>query len=178
MSTFSSVEEISNGGFAGVKMTGTALADIIDLSGVLMNGIDSVSGGAGNDTITGSAGADRLLGGTGVDTLTGGAGSDVFAYLTTSESGLGVTKADILTDFTSGQDLIDLSAIDADTTILGNQAFTFIGTAAFTGLGQLRIGTDSTGHAAIFANTTGTLTADFQISLHNNAALTAVDFLL
>mgnify|MGYP000048751620 CR=1 FL=1 len=97
---------------------------------------------------------------------------------TTSESGFGVTKADILTDFTSGQDLIDLSLIDADTSILGDQAFTFIGNAAFTGLGQLRVGVDSTGHAAIFANTTGSLTADFQVSLHNNAALTAVDFLL
>ncbi|TFU06302.1 hypothetical protein EUV02_04700 [Polymorphobacter arshaanensis] len=178
LSTFSGVEEISSGGFTGVKMTGTALADIIDLSGVLMNGIDSVSGGAGNDTITGSAGADRLLGGAGVDTLTGGAGNDVFAYLTSAESGLGVTKADVLMDFTSGQDLIDLSAIDADTTVVGDQAFTFIGNAAFTGLGQLRIGTDSTGHAAIFANTTGSLTADFQISLHNNATVTAVDFLL
>lgn len=178
LSSFTSVEEISSGGFAGVKMTGTALADIIDLSGVLLSGIDSVSGGAGNDSIIGSAGGDRLLGGTGIDTLTGGAGNDVFAYLTSSESGFGVTKADVLTDFTSGEDLIDLSLIDADTSILGDQAFTFIGTAAFTGLGQLRLGTDSTGHAAIFGNTTGSLTADFQVSLHNNAALTAVDFIL
>ena len=178
LSAFSGIEEISSGGFAGVKLVGTAAAETIDLSAVLTSGLVSVGGAAGNDTIIGSAADDRLLGGTGVDTLTGGAGNDVFAYLTTSESGFGVTKADILTDFTSGQDLIDLSLIDADTSILGDQAFTFIGNAAFTGLGQLRVGVDSTGHAAIFANTTGSLTADFQVSLYNNAALTAVDFLL
>ncbi|MEH1913010.1 M10 family metallopeptidase C-terminal domain-containing protein [Nostoc sp.] len=36
---------------------------------------------------------------------------------------------DILTDFTSGFDKIDLSAIDSELSILGNQAFKFISTA-------------------------------------------------
>ncbi|MGL4543850.1 MAG: calcium-binding protein, partial [Polymorphobacter sp.] len=178
LSAFSGIEEISAAGFAGVKLVGTAAAETIDLSTVLMNGIASVNGAAGNDTIIGSAGDDRLFGGTGIDTLTGGAGNDVFAYATTSESGLGIGKADVLLDFLGGEDLIDLGAIDADTSIAGNQAFSFIGSAAFTGLGQLRIGTDSTGHVAIFANTTGSLTADFQVSLYNNAPLTVADFIL
>ena len=35
-------------------------------------------------------------------------------------------------------DIIDLSALDANAGIGGNQAFSFIGTAAFSGAGQLR----------------------------------------
>ena len=39
---------------------------------------------------------------------------------------------DIITDFTHGQDKIDLSAIDANTRVAGNQAFTWRGTGDFT----------------------------------------------
>jgi hypothetical protein len=84
-------------------------------------------------------------------------------------------KADHILDFQSGSDSIDLTAIDADATLVGNQDFTFIGDAAFSGLGQLRIGLDSDGHVALFGNTTGSLAADFQISFDNNAPLLPTD---
>lgn len=178
VSSLSSIEEIGANGFTGIKLSGSAAADIIDLSATVLTGIDSISGAAGNDTIIGSAWADRIVGGAGLDILSGGGGADVFAYSVISDSGIGALKADQILDFTSGQDLIDLSAIDADAVLVGNQAFDFIGSAAFTALGQLRIGVDSTGHAAIFGNISGSLAADFQISLFNNAALTSVDFVL
>ena len=174
----SSIEAIDSAGFAGMKLVGGSLADAIDLSAVTLTGIAGISGMAGNDSVTGSVADDVISGGTGRDVLTGGAGADVFAYLTASESGVGATRADHITDFLSGSDRIDLSAIDADALVVGNQAFAFIGTAAFTGLGQLRIGTDVDGHVALFGNTAGNLNPDFQISFDNNAPLVVTDFVL
>ncbi|MGX2968021.1 Ig-like domain-containing protein, partial [Ursidibacter sp. B-7004-1] len=61
----------------------------------------------GNDvgnTLSGLEGDDTLIGGLGIDTLTGGAGKDTFVF----ESALN-GKADIITDFVSGEDKIQLS---------------------------------------------------------------------
>ena len=50
----------------------------------------------------------------------------------------GVADCDIIAGFQAGVDLIDLTRIDA--TLTGNQAFSFIGTAAFGSIaGQLRL---------------------------------------
>ena len=71
--------------------------------------------------------------------MTGGAGNDVFRF-GAAVAEIGATAGnnnDRILDFTSGQDIIDVSAIDANT-LAGKQEFTFIGTAAFTALGQLR----------------------------------------
>ena len=59
---------------------------------------------AGNDSFFAQAGNDRLTGGVGNDVLRGQAGDDVFVF----EAGHG---ADTITDFTSGRDLIDLTAL-------------------------------------------------------------------
>jgi Ca2+-binding RTX toxin-like protein len=66
-----------------------------------------INGTTGRDTLTGTAGDDRFVGGTGADTMTGGAGRDVFVYNTLRDG------IDTITDFTPGQDTIDLSAIAA-----------------------------------------------------------------
>ena len=63
----------------------------------------TVDGTAGADTLAGGAGADTLTGRAGDDTLTGGAGADTFVFA----AGHG---NDTVTDFTDGEDLIDLSA--------------------------------------------------------------------
>ena len=63
---------------------------------------DDIWGKEGDDTIYGGAGEDTITGGAGDDTLTGGAGDDVFTYID-GESG-----DDIITDFTSGEDVIFL----------------------------------------------------------------------
>jgi len=78
--SFSNIEAISAGGFANVRVAGTALADTIDLAGVTLTGIAAIDGGAGNDTITGSVGADTIIGGAGNDELNGGDGNDVFLF--------------------------------------------------------------------------------------------------
>lgn len=64
---------------AKVGLSGTAQADVLNLSGLTVAPINVpfVDGGAGDDTLTGSAFADDLRGGTGNDTLNGGDGNDV-----------------------------------------------------------------------------------------------------
>ncbi len=64
---------------------------------------DEYTGTDGADTLTGEAGDDTITGLGGDDTLTGGAGADTFVF----EAGHG---SDTVTDFTDGEDLIDLSA--------------------------------------------------------------------
>ena len=67
-------------------------------------GNDTLEGGAGNDTIDAGAGNDTIEGGVGDDYLKGNTGEDTFVYA----SGDG---NDVITDFTDGEDTIDLAAI-------------------------------------------------------------------
>ncbi len=72
-------------------------------------GNDTLNGGQGSDTLVGGVGNDTLTGGLGADTLTGGAGVDVFKFASVSDSAVGAP--DIITDFQTGVDKIDLSAV-------------------------------------------------------------------
>jgi len=101
------------------------------------SGNDKLDGGAGDDTLSGSSDLDALIGGTGADILTGGGDSDVltggdgddtFRFCSISNSRAG--KADRVTDFDSGHDIIDLAQIDANTEMSGNQAFDWNGSGA------------------------------------------------
>jgi VCBS repeat-containing protein len=83
------------------------------------NGNDILVGGAGNDTLHGGGGADLLLGGVGNDTLyggagrnilVGGAGNDTFVIDPSALTG-GLALADVIADYTHGEDTIDLSAL-------------------------------------------------------------------
>ena len=91
-------------------------------------GQDRLVGGAGADVLDGGTGNDILIGGLGRDVLTGGFGADVFRFLSTDDlpaphDRIGPER---ITDFSQAQgDKIDLSAIDADVTAPGNQAFLF-----------------------------------------------------
>ncbi|WKE65129.1 retention module-containing protein [Gallaecimonas kandeliae] len=67
------------------------------------DGNDIISGGEGNDIIDGGAGNDVIAGGLGDDLLTGGTGNDTFHW------GAGETGTDTITDFTVGQDVLDLA---------------------------------------------------------------------
>ena len=95
--------------------------------------IENAVGGSGRDLIWGNAVANNIngMGGNdvidgyeGADTLTGGAGADIFAFHV-------IEKGDIITDFVSGSDKIDLTGTAVD--------FTWIGSAAFSNTaGELR----------------------------------------
>ncbi|MDK3159238.1 alkaline phosphatase D family protein [Kamptonema cortianum] len=70
-------------------------------------GNDTLRGGKGNDRLFGDDGEDYLYGDLGSDTLTGGLGRDVFAIATRS-GGSSLADADVITDFTLGEDRIFL----------------------------------------------------------------------
>jgi Ca2+-binding RTX toxin-like protein len=147
-------------------------------------GTDTIVGGQGADEIWGRGGSDRITGGLGSDILRGGEGDDVFVYNAVAESGPG--SRDSILDFTSGSDRLDLTGIDADSLAGGDQAFSFIGSNAFSGsgagsAGQLRAYWDSASGAWIVeADVNGDGTGDFQISLvlAPSDSLVASDFLL
>lgn len=97
---------------------------------------DTLFGGFGNDKLFGGEGDDVLEGGHGADVLIGEVGNDTFVFNDVSHSvPIGsdprLTLSDVIGGFdgagSASGDLIDLSGIDADTTVAGDQAFTFLG---------------------------------------------------
>ncbi|WP_049779136.1 Calx-beta domain-containing protein [Vibrio atlanticus] len=71
-------------------------------------GNDGLRGGTGHDTLKGGSGDDILIGGIGNDILTGGSDDDIFKFV---DQGSGVRhgEKDTITDFTKGDDKIDIS---------------------------------------------------------------------
>ncbi len=105
--------------------------------------------------------------------MRGGPGADRFGFIAITESPRGLNR-DIIADFSRTQlDIIDLSKIDADIDgTSGNQAFKFIGAAAFSGIdGQLRFS-----GGIVQGDVNGDRVADFELRV--SAALIASDFLL
>jgi serralysin len=141
-------------------------------------GDDSLRGGSGTDQLFGGDGEDVLYGGIGRDTLTGGADADRFVFAATAETPAGANR-DVITDFEKGLDLIDLSRIDARvTSTSADDAFTFIGTAAFGNVaGQLRYAIAG-GNTVIGFDTDGNGVADGEIQLTGAIVLNAGDFIL
>ncbi len=69
-------------------------------------GSDRLYGGDGNDMLFGGEGSDRLFGGLGRDTLTGGPSRDSFG-IGVSTGAQSVEEADLITDFTKDEDIIE-----------------------------------------------------------------------
>jgi Ca2+-binding RTX toxin-like protein len=88
---------------------------------------NTLTGNAGSNRLDGGGGNDRLIGGDGVDYLTGGVGADTFVgEINATKSAtklLGNISIDVILDFQSGTDKIDLSGIDAIAGVAGDQAF-------------------------------------------------------
>ncbi len=176
ISAIANIQQISNNGFAHTMVVGSTLADTLDLGSVQLTGVESISLGAGNDTLVGSSAADTIIGGAGADQLSGGGGADHFVFNLYTESRLG--RYDRILDFTSGQDVIDVHAIDADTLTTGDQAFTLIGNSAFHGIaGELRV-FQGGGMTCIRGDLNGDGLADFDIRLATGMTLTTGDFIL
>ena len=122
---------------------------------------------------------DTITGGVGKDLLTGGAGNDTFDFNATSESGVGSSNRDVITDFggagIAGGDLIDLASIDASTGSGGDQSFTIVG-AVSTGFGQLVLDAATIpGSTILRGYTNGDLNADFEIEVASVTGLTQGD---
>lgn len=157
-------------------LTGNGGADTL----VGFDGKDRLYGGAGDDILISGTGDDRIDPGTGKDAMTGGTGADIFVFSSAGVGDAGTqASADRISDFSHAQrDRIDLRAVDADVLAAGDQAFTFIGTAAFSGhAGELRL--ERTSSATFIAgDINGDGVADGYIRLTAGLTLVAADFLL
>jgi Ca2+-binding RTX toxin-like protein len=162
------------------NIIGSAHGDMLTGDG----GVNALNGGGGNDTLTGGGGADNL---------TGGIGADTFRFTATSDSASGAS--DVIADFSgkhvlvldskgklvkaAGQgDKLDLSAIDANTLVAGDQAFTL--SSKFTGVaGQAYSSYDAaTNRTSLFMDTDGDKVANATIVLLGNVNLQGSDFTL
>ncbi|YCO05128.1 tandem-95 repeat protein [Vibrio sp. VNB-15] len=71
-------------------------------------GNDYLDGGSSNDAVRGGSGNDILIGGSGDDILIGDDGDDIFKFVDQGE-GIRDGEVDTITDFTKGEDKIDIS---------------------------------------------------------------------
>lgn len=170
------IENLSGGNMADTFF-GNGAANVLNGWG----GKDSLYGHGGNDTLIGGQGADTLVGGAGADVLRGGESTgadqsrDVFAYLATGDSG--VLAWDRIMDFDASHDVIDLSAIDANTGRAGNNGFAFIGDDAIAGAGQVSV-RQIGGDTWVYANTDANIVPEMAIRLEGLHDLTAANFIL
>lgn len=148
------------------------------------DGNDTLNGGAGADTLWGDAGSDLLrggdgrdilIGGGGADSLYGGAGGDIFRFNFIERNNI-----DGVLDFSHADDLIDVSDIDANADAAGNQAFHFIGNAAFTGhAGELSYAyRPSLGATEVMMDVNGDRQVDMSIIVKGVQSMLTSDFLL
>jgi len=149
------------------------------------NGNDTITGGSGNNTLLGGAGDDTIKGGTGNDiidggtgnnTMTAGSGNDTFRFVTAD---LATYSTNTINNFTHGNDIIDLSLVDANKlTVTRNEVFTFLGQGAFDKVaGELRYDVVN-GSAYVYGDLNGDGVADFAIVLKGVTSLSAADFIL
>lgn len=140
-----------------------------------------LGGGVGADTLSGGSGNDTLAGGTGADRMTGGAGADVFVFSSPNDSTYPSSGAlrDVIVDFQTGVDRIDLSGINP----LRKGVFNTItiGTAPASNIWNLANGElfydSATG--MLYGHSAAGTAPNFAIEIATKpAALTLTDFIL
>ena len=124
--------------------------------------LENTIGGSGTDVITGNDADNRLKGGGGLDRLRGGGGADTFVYDKASESTS--KNSDLIEDFTSGVDKIDVSGALREAGIKGlNFSSQFNGRPGNavlshdpnTGRGSLAIDMNGNGKSDLLVTTVG-----------------------
>lgn len=132
-------------GGVDIRMRGLGRTDTHDAADLLLGGAgnDTIAAGGGDDTLLGGAGNDVLKGNQGVDLLVGGAGDDIFVLGTPQDyykpilgteidTGVGEGNRDPITDFTQGEDIINIARITYLNARAGHP-YQFIGTEEFSG---------------------------------------------
>lgn len=138
-------------------------------------GTDFIRGEEGNDSIWGGSDNDSIIGGDGIDQLKGDSGSDMFVWTAASESGTGIGNRDIIKDFTSGEDKIDLSSFS------GNFTFVSGGNGEadmYANMAQVAY-MFSSSDTIVYVDSDGDNHADFEIEIDGeNISLSIADFIL
>lgn len=164
-----------NGGAGNDRIMGASGNDTLNGG----DGNDVINGGIGNDLLIGNIGNDRIFGSTGADRMAGNAGADSFVFTALSDSTVSAAGRDTISDFTRAQqDRIDLSALDANARVAGNQAFNYLGDAAFTGQAGELSARNITGGTLISGDVNGDRIADFALLLDDRMSLGADSFIL
>ena len=139
--------------------------------------------------LIGNSGNNVLTGGGGVDILTGGAGNDTFKFIHQSDSpavplGTAILNSiDQITDFTPGQDHIDLHGLANETA--GHVPLHFVnsfsGAAGEVAAAFMSDGTSEHTGFLVAADLNGDHNADFEVFVHTTVShvhLAAPDFIL
>ena len=131
-------------------------------------GNDILLGGSDDDRLFGGTQNDVLQGGTGRDILIGGSNADIFVFTSAAETAVG-NQRDVINDFRSGADQIDLHRIA--------NAQIYIKAAAFNSDGIAKVRYDKVS-GIVSGDTDGNGTADWQIAIGAGTALVASDLIL
>jgi len=142
-------------------------------------GNDRLTGGSYDDRLEGFGGNDVIYGRKGADKLFGGAGADAFVFKYAGDSTVSSYGRDTVYDFSFAQgDRIDLHAIDANSKVSGNQAFTYLAKVNFHHRpGELRYEKYGTG-VLVSGDVDGDANADFSIYMKSVSVLSKAYFIL
>ena len=129
-------------------------------------------GNSSDNILRGNATDNLIVGGGGFDTMYGGTGADTFRFLAIGDAPL--LGYDTIRDYSIAEgDRIDLSAIDANLSVAGDQAFVYYGSGGMNGIaGELRFN-----NGFLEGDINGDAVADFRIQM-NAAPQTGADFIL
>jgi Ca2+-binding RTX toxin-like protein len=156
------------------------------------DGADLFWGGRGDDTVYGGGGSDTIIGHEGQDFMYGGEGSDLFgmnynpwqdAVIPDYNADLNLT--DVIFDFISGQDRIELYPVDANPNIPGITPFIFNGTTHHSNPTHGEVyyqqfdnaGTDND-YTVVYLDNDSDFGSEALIKLMGLHDLTAADFIL
>jgi len=134
------------------------------------DGNDRVGGDTGHDYLLGGDGDDTLFGGVGTDELTGGSGKDTFVFNRKADSLRG-NPSDTITDFTVGEDRVDLSGLGIDLVYIGNAGFSGVA-------GEVRVKTSGGTDKVIQVDVDGDGSWDMKIVVSDVTEMGESDFIL
>lgn len=166
---------VASEGVLGFTDAADAGADVEAETGSDLSAEDTVSGGdeigqQGDDLLVGENGQDSLTGSSGGDVLVG---DDYLIYDNVSDSDLASALRDWLAN-PGADDRIDLTGIDANQNVSGDQAFTFDEDGSFSA-GEIRQSTDGS-NVLVQMNVDVDANAEISILISNHSAFENSDF--
>jgi len=167
----SNLENLTLTGTSAINGTGNELDNVL----IGNSGNNTLIGGAGSDTLYGADGNDIINGGAGLDFLQGGAGANTFVFSALTDSGTTIDTADEIQDWLTGNK-IDLSAIDANSTVAGDQAFTIDTDGSFSAgeISLTQVGND----LVVSLNTNADSNPEMVFIVNFVSSLSSSDFIL